>query len=48
MALWYIGWDTWELLTSTDTGGINVVAHVSGGFAGFAAGVAVLAVSYGR
>ncbi len=39
LALWYIGWDTWEMLTSEDYGGINLVSHVSGGFAGYMLGM---------
>ncbi len=39
VALWYIGWDTWTLLSSADTGSVNVVAHVSGGFAGYLIGL---------
>lgn len=35
LALWYIGWDSWDLLTNIDSGGINLIAHVSGGFAGY-------------
>ena len=34
----YIGLDSWEMLTSSDYGGINVVAHVAGGFAGYGYG----------
>ena len=35
LAAWYIGWDTWELLNYGNYGGVNLVAHVSGGFAGY-------------
>jgi len=35
LAVWYIGWDTWDMLTRDDYDGINVIAHVSGGFAGY-------------
>lgn len=38
LALWYIGWDTWDLLTSSDHGGVNLIAHVSGGFTGYLLG----------
>ena len=38
LALWYIGWDTWDMFTSDDYNGINIVAHVSGGFAGYLIG----------
>ena len=39
LALWYIGWDTWELFSSSDHGGVNVIAHVSGGFTGYLIGM---------
>ncbi|MFK5984810.1 MAG: rhomboid family intramembrane serine protease [Pseudomonadota bacterium] len=39
LAAWYIGWDTWEMLTSDDYGGVDVVAHVSGGIAGYIFGI---------
>lgn len=35
LALWFIGWDAYTLMAYSDTGGINLVAHVSGGIAGF-------------
>jgi len=35
IALLYIALDSWEMLTAPDYGGINVVAHVAGGFAGY-------------
>jgi len=35
LALWFIGWDTFEVLFSDDYDGINLVAHVSGGFSGY-------------
>ncbi len=38
LALWYIGMDSWELLHAGNAGGINLVAHVSGGVAGFLIG----------
>jgi len=39
LALWYIGWDTYELFANEDNGGINLVAHVSGGVAGYLLGL---------
>ena len=39
LAVWYIGWDTWDLLNSSDHGGVNLIAHVSGGIAGYLIGV---------
>ena len=39
LAIWYIGWDAWELLTESDHGGINLIAHVSGGITGYLIGV---------
>lgn len=35
LAVIYIGLDTWTMLTTDYYGGINVVAHVAGGFAGY-------------
>lgn len=35
LAVWYIGWDTYYLVTSEWATGINIVAHVSAGFAGY-------------
>lgn len=39
LAAWYIGWDTFDLFTRSDNGGVNLVAHVSGGIAGYLIGV---------
>ncbi|RDH84056.1 MAG: rhomboid family intramembrane serine protease [endosymbiont of Galathealinum brachiosum] len=38
LALWYIGMDTLDMLFSDDYGGINLIAHVSGGFGGYILG----------
>jgi len=38
LAVWYIGWDTWDLFAYSDNSGINLVAHVSGGIAGYLIG----------
>ena len=35
LAIAFIGLDSWEMLTSDNYGGINVVAHVFGGVAGY-------------
>ncbi len=35
LALWFIGWDAYNLMAYSDHGGINLVAHVSGGVAGY-------------
>lgn len=35
LALWFIGWDAYYLLSYSNTGGVNLVAHVSGGISGF-------------
>ncbi len=35
LALWYIGGDVYQLFTHDEHGGINVLAHVSGGIAGY-------------
>jgi membrane associated rhomboid family serine protease len=39
LAVWYIGWDTFELFAYSDNGGINLVAHVSGGITGYLIGL---------
>jgi membrane associated rhomboid family serine protease len=38
LAAFFIGMDSWTMLAETDYGGINVVAHVVGGMAGYAYG----------
>jgi len=40
LALVFIGVDFYTLLTQDDMGGVNLVAHVSGGILGFVFGVA--------
>ena len=35
MAIWFIGFDAWELLSEGMNQGINLVAHVSGGAVGY-------------
>ncbi|MFV1984128.1 MAG: rhomboid family intramembrane serine protease, partial [Thiohalomonadales bacterium] len=35
LAIWYIGWDIYDLFSRTDNGGTNFVAHVSGGISGY-------------
>jgi membrane associated rhomboid family serine protease len=35
LAVAYIGLDTWTMLFANNYGGINIVAHVAGGFAGY-------------
>ncbi len=35
LAVFYIGGDTWTMLNASSYGGINVVTHVAGGFAGY-------------
>jgi len=35
LAVIYIGLDSWTMLTASDYGNINLLAHVSGGFAGY-------------
>jgi hypothetical protein len=39
VSLWYIGWDTWYMLTASDYGGVNLVSHVSGGIGGYIMGM---------
>ena len=41
LAVWYIGWDTYDLFSRTDNGGVNLVAHVSGGFSGYLFGMLI-------
>jgi len=38
LAAWYIGWDTYDLFEQGNNSGINLVAHVSGGIAGYLLG----------
>jgi len=38
VAIWYIGGDTWTMLSSETMGGTNFIAHVSGGFSGYLLG----------
>ena len=38
-AVWYIGWDAFELFSNSDNGGVNLVAHVSGGISGYLIGL---------
>ena len=39
LAGWYIGWDVYELLSSDEMSGINLIAHVSGAAIGYLTGV---------
>lgn len=38
VAAFYIGFDAWQMLTGENSGGVNLVAHVFGGLAGYAYG----------
>jgi membrane associated rhomboid family serine protease len=42
LAMWYIGWDVYSLFTHADNGMVDVMAHVTGGAAGYLYGVAFL------
>jgi len=42
LALWYIGGDIFTLFASTDHGVVNVMAHVTGGIAGYLFGIIFL------
>ena len=42
LAALYIGWDALDLYLNGQNGGVNLVAHVSGGFAGFIIGLIFL------
>jgi len=35
LAIWFIGWDSYELLTSSSQSDVNLVAHVSGALFGY-------------
>lgn len=35
LAFWFIGWDAYNLMAYSDHGGVNLIAHVSGGVAGY-------------
>ena len=35
LAAWYIGGDIYQLFTRDEYGGVNVLAHVTGGIAGY-------------
>ncbi len=39
LAAFFIGMDAWTMFTASDYGGVNVVAHVIGGLAGYVSGV---------
>jgi len=39
LALWYIGWDAYDFFTDTNTGGINLIAHLAGGVTGYLLGL---------
>jgi membrane associated rhomboid family serine protease len=42
LALWYIGGDINTLFASEDHGVVNVIAHVTGGIAGYLFGIILL------
>lgn len=37
--LWFLGWDIYKMLTGDGTGGVNLVAHVSGAVIGYLLGM---------
>jgi len=39
VALWYFGWDSYELLSNDENSGVNVLAHVMGAIGGYFSGV---------
>jgi membrane associated rhomboid family serine protease len=39
LAMWYFGWDVYELYQSDTAGGVNLIAHVSGFIEGFLIGL---------
>jgi len=42
LAIWYIGWDIYNLFANADNGVVDVMAHVTGGAAGYLYGVTFL------
>ncbi len=42
LAVWYIGWDVYNLFANADNGMVDVMAHVTGGAAGYLYGVTFL------
>lgn len=42
LAIWYIGWDVYNLFANVDNGMVDVMAHVTGGAAGYLYGAAFL------
>ena len=42
LAVWYIGWDVYNLFAYADNGMVDVMAHVTGGAAGYLYGVTFL------
>lgn len=42
LAVWFIGWDVYKLFANFDYGVVDVMAHVTGGAAGYLYGVAFL------
>lgn len=42
LAVWYIGWDVYNLFANVDNGVVDVMAHVTGGAAGYLYGVTFL------
>lgn len=38
LAVWYIGWDAWYMITDTGSSGTNFIAHVFGGVSGYLIG----------
>jgi len=42
LAVWYIGWDVYSLFANLDNGMVDVMAHVTGGAAGYLYGAAFL------
>jgi membrane associated rhomboid family serine protease len=42
LAVWYIGWDVYNLFANVDNGVVDVMAHVTGGAAGYLYGITFL------
>ena len=45
LAMWYIGWDIYDLFVYADNGMVDVMAHVTGGAAGYLYGVTFLRIT---
>ena len=42
LAVWYVGWDIYNLTSSDESSNVNFIAHISGAFIGYAFGFLIL------